>query len=230
MFQITTPTKMKLATFVVRTEKHGDDDVLAFSAGLRFVGANTFLDLVAPGLRTALYSAVEGQDQLPGVEPATPLLRCKKIGTVSLDVLCEGWTLEIEHGIDEPMRIGGAKIDKFRVTAHEGGSVEVSLRVGSNDVDEDELGRLAGKLSQQVMVRMLAPEKPADVIDGSVEAFKADHPEADATDLFAAGQAGTDGPQDPDDETEGSDPDVDGPVLAADEPARARRSRKAVLQ
>lgn len=230
MFQLTTPTEMRLASFVVRTEKHGDDDVLAFSAGLRFTGANTFLDLVAPGLRAALYSAVEGQDQLPGVEPATPLLRCKKIEAVALDVTCDGWTIEIEHGIDEPMRIGGAKIDKFKVTPHEGGSVEVAMRVGSNDVDEDELGRLAGKLSQQISVRMLAPEKPADVIDGSVEAFKRDHPEADATDLFAAGQAGADGPQDTDDDAEGSDPDVDGPVLAADEPAKARRGRRAVLQ
>lgn len=220
MFQLTTPTEFKLATFNVRTEKHGEDDVLAFSAGLKFTGANTFLDLIAPGLRESLYSAVEGQDQLPGVEPATPLLRCKKVGSVALDVTCEGWTLEIEHGIDEPMKIGGVKVDKFRVTPHEGGSVEVALRVGSNDVDENELGRLAGKLAQMISVRMLAPEKPADAIDGSVEAFRADHP--DATDMFA-------GSPDPD-ETEGDDPDCDGPVLAADEPAKTRRGRREVLQ
>lgn len=222
MFQLTTPTEMKLATFVVRTEKHGDDDVLAFSAGLRFTGANTFLDLIAPGLRESLYAAVPGQDQLPGVEPATPLLRCKKLDSVALDVTCDGWMLEIEHGIDEPIKIGGARIDKFKVTPHEGGSCEVSMRVGSNDVDEAELGQLAGKLSQMVSVRMIAPEKAADPIDGSVAAFLADHPDADPTDLFIAGQG-------PDDETEGGDPDADdaGPVLAADEPAKARR---AVLQ
>ena len=223
---------MKLATFNVRTEKHGEDDVLAFSAGLKFTGPNTFLDLIAPGLRESLYAAVPGQDQLPGVEPATPLLRCKKIDSVALELSFEGWTLEIAHGIDEPMKIGGARIDKWRVTPKDGGSVEVSLRVGSNDVDEAELGQIAGKLSQMVSVRMIAPEKPAEVIDGSVAAFQADHPDADATDLFAAGSdAGDSGPQDPDD-TEGGDPDADeaGPVLAADEPAKARKSRRAVLQ
>jgi hypothetical protein len=225
MFQLTTPTEVKLASFSVRTEKHGDDDVLAFSAGLKYVGPNTFLDALAPGLRESLYSAVEGQEQLPGVEPSTPLLRCKKIEQIALDLCFEGWTLEVEHGIDEPMKIGGVKVDKFKVTPYEGGSCEVAWRIGSNDVDETELGQLAGKLTQMIMVRLLAPEKPAEAIDGSVEAFQRDHPEADPTDLFIAGG---DGPED--EETEGGDPDCDGPVLAADEPAKARRRRGAVLQ
>jgi hypothetical protein len=221
MFQLLTSTEVKLASFNVRTEKHGEDDVLAFSAGLKYVGPNTFLDALAPGLRESLYAAVEGQEQLPGVEPSTPLLRCKKIETIALDLCFEGWTLEVEHGIDEPMTIGGVKVDKFKVTPYEGGSCEVAWRIGSNDVDETELGQLAGKLTQMIMVRLLAPEPKAEAIDGTVGAFKADHP--DATDIFSQGPDG--------DETEGGDPDADdGPVLAADEPGKSRRRRGAVLQ
>ena len=225
MFQLLSPTEMRLSTFSVRTEKHGDEDVLAFSAGLVYTGPNTFLDVIAPGLRHAIYEAVPDQDQLPGVEPATPLLRCKKVEEVAVSLCCEGWTVEVEHGIDEPMRIGGTKVDKFRVAPMEGGTVSVAMRIGSNDIDEAELGALAAKLKQVVSVRMLAPEAKAEPIDGTVAAFQADHPEADATDLFAAGS-----PPD-DDETEGGDPDADdGPVLAADEPGKSRRRRGAVLQ
>ncbi len=206
MFQLTTPTDFVLRSFNVRTETHGDDDVLAFSAGLTYTGPNTFLDRLAPGLRHALYEALPDQEQLPGVEAATPLLRCKKVGEVAIDLTCEGWTVEVEHGIDEPMIFGGVKVDKFRITPSEGGTVSVALRIGTNDVDEAELGAMASKLKQTIAVRMLAPEPKAEAIDGSVDAFRRDHPEAgeqDATDLFAAGG--------PDDEegSEGGDADVE---------------------
>lgn len=197
MFEITTPMSAKLATFTIRSEKHGEDDVLAFSMGLKITTANTFLDLLAPGLRDALFKAVEGQDQLPGVEPATPLLRCKTIDTINLDRSFEGWTLSVPHGIDEdtPITIGGAKIDKWRVTPLEGGSVEVSCRIGSNDVDETELGKLGGKLGQEIEFTLTAPKVSEPPIDGTTEAFKRDHPDAGAAgqdqghDLFAESQA-----------------------------------------
>lgn len=181
-FELLTPTDAKLASFNIRNEKHGDEDVLAFSMGLKITAANTFLDVLAPGLRESLFMAVEGQEQLPGVEPATPLLRCKGIGRIELAASFEGWTLAIPHGIDEETAIviGGAKVDKWRVVPFEGGSVEVSCRIGSNDVDETELGKLGGKLGQVISFTLTAPKfiAPPDVIDGTIEAFKRDHPGA----------------------------------------------------
>jgi hypothetical protein len=233
MFEITSPMTAKLATFAVRTEKHGDDDVLAFSMGLKIITANTFLDLLAPGLRESLFMPVEGQDQLPGVEPATPLLRCKVIDAVHLDRCFEGWTMTVLHGIDEETAIviGGAKVDKWRVLPMEGGSVEVLCRVGSNDVDETELGKLGGKLSQEIEFTLAAPVAPEPAIDGTTEAFKRDHPESNpgqgdlladsetqadrATDAFLGIHGGDDegGPRDSDQESgagdsEGGEPDL----------------------
>lgn len=170
-FEILTPTDATLSSVTPRTEKHGDDDVFAISLGLKVTGPNTLLDLLAPGLRDALYKAAEGQEDLPGVEPATPLLRCKLIETLALGACFEGWTLAVDHGIDEadPIKLGGSKVDKFRVTPREGGSVDIAFRVGSNDIDATEAGLLCSHLGQGISFTLTAPAiKKGEVIDGTV--------------------------------------------------------------
>lgn len=193
-FQITTPTPATLRTVTPRTELHGDEKVSAISLGLSIKAANTLLDALDGGkLRNALYMAVPGQDQLPGVEPSTPLLRARGIEEVKCAGTLEGWTVRFEHGIDDDSAIvlGASKVDKFRVIPTEGGSVELLFRVGTSDIDEGEAGALFGMLGQEVMITITAPvvATGAPVIDGSTEAFKADHPEAD---LFAAGAGDAD--------------------------------------
>lgn len=189
-FQITTPTPATLRTVTPRTELHGDEKVSAISLGLSIKAANTLLDALDGGkLRNALYMAVPGQDQLPGVEPSTPLLRARGIEEVKCSGTLEGWTVRFEHGIDDDSAIvlGASKVDKFRVIPTEGGSVELLFRVGTSDIDEGEAGALFGMLGQEVMITITAPviASGAPIIDGSTEAFQADHPEAG--DLFAAG-------------------------------------------
>ena len=240
MFELATPTEALLKTFTPRTEKHGDDEVSAASLGLKIVGPNTLLDIVQPGVRDMLYKAAESQDQLPGVDPHTPLLRAKGVETVKLAACFEGWTLEIDHGLDggDPFVIGGSRVDKFVVTPHEGGSVEIDFRVGSIDIDETEAGWLYGHQKHDITITLHAPEKPVDAIDGTTDAFERDHPEASAADLFAAEHGG------PEDDSEGGEPDAEddedvGPELegrldnalaAADSETpkpRSRRARKA---
>lgn len=186
-----TDAAAKLSSVTPRTERHGDDEVFAISLGFKLTTANTILDRLNPTLRDALYKAVEGQEQLPGVEATTPLLRTRAIDSLSLGACFEGWTLTVPHGIDEdePIKLGNARVDKFKVTPHEGGSVDLTFRVGSNDIDATEAGLLCAKLGQEIDITLTAPvlASGAPVIDGSTEAFKADHPEAG--DLFADGAA-----------------------------------------
>lgn len=169
-FEFHDPIEATLKSVTPRTEKHGEDDVLALSMGLAITGPNTLLDKAFPGLRQSIYMAVEGQPQLPGVEEATPKLRTKLMELVQLSAKYEGWTLTVDHGIDEddPIALGGCRIDKFRVRPMEGGSVELLFRIGSNDIDSEEAGQLFGKLHQTISIRLKAPEKPADAIDGTV--------------------------------------------------------------
>jgi len=215
-FQITTPTPATLRTVTPRTELHGDEKVSAISLGLSIKAANTLLDALDGGkLRNALYMAVPGQDQLPGVEPSTPLLRARGIEEVKCAGTLEGWTVRFEHGIDDDSAIvlGASKVDKFRVIPTEGGSVELLFRVGTSDIDEGEAGALFGMLGQEVMITITPPvvATGAPIIDGSTEAFKADHPEADLFD-------GT-GAADPADDAApgtGSSDDVNWPEPGAD--------------
>lgn len=229
MFEILTATDVTLRTLTPRTEKHGDDEVSAMSLGLTITAPNTLLDALQPGLRTMLYTAVEGQEQLPGVEPATPLLRAKGVESVHLAACLEGWTLKVDQGIDEdnPIELGGSKVDKFVVHPHEGGSVDLTFRVGTSDIDESEAGWLFGRLRQIISVTLHAPKQRAPAIDGTTEAFRRDHPGAQpsAEDLFAGGGGPEDGepPADGDDDTEGGAADAQ----AEDKPAPRRRSRRA---
>lgn len=160
-----------LRSVTPRTEKHGDDDVFAVSLGFKITTANTILDRLNATLRTSLYMAVPDQEQLPGIEPSTPLLRTRAIETLTLGASFDGWTLTIPHGIDEddPIKLGSCKVDKFKVGPKEGGSVELFFRVGSNDINATEAGMLCAKLGQSVEIALTAPVlQTAPLIDGTV--------------------------------------------------------------
>ncbi len=252
MFQILTPTEAHVASVTNRTEAHGDDRVPALSIGLEIEAANTLLDQIDPNIRQALYKAVEGQEQLPGVEPSTPVLRCHSIDHAVLTTVHEGWTLTIDDSIDDsaPMKFGGVKVDKFKVDAKQGGSIVLKLRCGTSDIDAERAGALAMHNGSSIWITLTPPAAPADVIDGSTDAFKRDHPGADAqADLLDSGDAGdafsaAHGGPDKDPDGEGDMPDgaqVDSEVSHTGnstgesfepdpKPARGRRSRKAAAE
>lgn len=187
MFEIPEFVEARLASVTNRIEKHGDEDVPAITLKVELTAANTILDGIEPSLRHALYKAVEGQDQLPGVEPATPVLRSNVLEKVLLTTSHEGWRLAVDDSIDEnePMLFGGVKVDKLSIDAKQGGSIVLGMRLGTSDIDAERLGALGMHNGQSIWIKLLKPEKAADVIDGTTAAFEADHP--DATDLFAAG-------------------------------------------
>jgi hypothetical protein len=217
-FQLLNPTDVKVASVTVREEHHGDDSVVALTMRLKLCGANTLLDALHADLRHAFYMAVPDQEQLPGVEPATPLLRAKNIlGEIPLTPKFEGWTMRVQHGIDEdePITLGSCRVDKFKLSVMEGGSVELSFNVGTNDVDPTELGILGAKLGQIVSITLTAPlpAAAADVIDGTTEAFERDHP------LF-------DGPDESD--SEGGEPDATEAFVEQHAPKKGRGRKKAV--
>jgi hypothetical protein len=161
LFELLDPTAATLSTVTNRVEKHGDDDVPAVSFGIKIVGANTILDALSATLRPTLYTKPRGQQSIEGVEPTTPNLRCAQIESASIAASFEGWTLNVDHGIDEhdPISFGGCKVDKFKVTPSEGGTVELSLRVGTSDIDAERLGIVGMKLGQQISITLRKPEK-----------------------------------------------------------------------
>lgn len=195
MFALTTSTTAKLTSLTPRIEKHGDENVPAVSLGLAITGPNTLLDLLSPTLRHGLYKpADDAGETLPGIDAPTPLLRTRGLEKIKLKTGdMTGYRLQIEHGIadDSTIDLHDCKVDKWLLEPFEGGSVCLSLRVGTSDVDETYAGRLAMKLGQEVQITLTPPEPKPDAIDGTQEAFDADHPDAgkEAGDLFAEAHA-----------------------------------------
>jgi len=191
-----TDQMVTLNSVTPRTETHGEDRVFAISLGFKLSGPNTLLDRLSAALRPMLYRGDEGQEDIPGVEASTPYLRLPGVEQLNIRGQLTGWTLTVGYGIGEPMKIGDAKVDKFRVVPHHDGIVDILFRVGSSDIDATEAGRLCSQLSQEITISLAAPVKQEAPIDGSVAAFQNDHP------LFGQGGDGDDGPGgDPADET-----------------------------
>lgn len=184
MFQLQEMTEVHVTSVTNRTELHGDERMPAVSIAVEIEAANTLLDIIDPKIREALYKAVEDQDNLPGIEQSTPVLRCNSFERHTLPTSHEGWTLSVDDGIDDtdPMTFGGVKVDKFSVEAKQGGTIVLRFRMGTSDVDADKLGKLAMHNGQSIWITLIAPKPGAEAIDGTVG-----HPGAapSAGDLFA---------------------------------------------
>lgn len=211
MFALLDKTEALLTSVTPRTEVHGDDRVFAISLGLKITGPNTLLDKLTPALRHMIYTAKpDAEPELDGIEASTPLLRCPGVELMNLKVSLEGWTLAIDASFDEdePITIGGCKVDKFRVSPSQGGTVDLMFRIGSNDIDQDEAGWLCSHLAREIWVTLTPPEAKAEAIDGTGEQFQAEHPDLpgpDAGELFSQEHGGPE-----DDPSEGGDPDAAG--------------------
>jgi hypothetical protein len=201
LFSLPNNTECVLTTFVGRTQKSGPDDVPAVTFRLKMASvSNMLLDLFSKTIRHTVYRAVEGQEQLPGMEDTTPILQSKDLTEWSPDTCLEGWRVIVARGgnDDSALQMGSCKVDDFRFSFFDGGHMDVDFRISTADVDEAGAGMLWGRQKRNVFVMITAPEAPTAkaAIDGSVEAFKKDHPEfkdganPDAGDLFAEQHGG----------------------------------------
>ena len=196
MLQIHEFTEAHLATITPRSQKHGDDEVPAVSLGLALTVPNTLLDAISETIRDALFRRIDGQSELPGVEPSTPILRCLQIERVTLDTKYEGWTLEVDDGVDDttPKVFGGCKVDKLSVEPMTGGSCVLRMRVGTSDIDAERSGMLAMHVAQSIWIKLRAPEKQTE--QPATPDAEDDAGQQDAGGLFATSAESRDADED----------------------------------
>lgn len=206
MFQLPEMTQATIASVTPRVEKHGDDDKPAVSIKLQIEGPNTLLDAIDTNIRHALYKAKpDDTPELEGIEQSTPILRCNSFERHTLATSHEGWTLAVDNDIDDtaPMKFGGCKVDKFAVEAKQGGSIVLTIRVGTSDIDADRLGWLGMHNGESIWITLTPPEPKPEAIDGTTG-----HPGAqqdpDAGGLFAAAHGEEPG------DSEGGEADIAG--------------------
>lgn len=160
LFRLDTPTEAKLATFTARTEKHGEEDVAALTLGLSITGPNLLLDKVSETLRHAFYRvADDATDGLDGIDPPTTVLRTKQLtGALPISVPeIKGGTLYVEWGIGEDMVFADVTLKSWKAECFEGGTVTLSFKASTSDIDEEEAGHLFGKQGQMLMIRFEPP-------------------------------------------------------------------------
>ena len=227
-FDLPPGTRAKLTKVTPRKEQHGPDLKQAVSLRLRLEGDGALLDLLAPGLRDASLMVPprdDTQQMIDGVPQIPTLLRVQGVDQVrKLDLKLTGYTLTIDHGIDESsaLELYTCHIDKVTAEAKQGGGSVVEWSIGSNrEITKELVGELCDLEGTEIEFSQVGPA-PGEVIDGTTEAFKRDHP--DLVDQAGDGEPGEDdGPEGEDD----ADDDQDGPTLAADDPPKQKRGRKA---
>jgi hypothetical protein len=186
-FELPAGTYLHVAKATPRKECHGDEHVQAISLRLAWTTTNDSLEKLHPNLKAALYYRVpnnELQEPIEGVPEITPNLRVPTMATpLNIEASFSGCQLTIDHGIDEStaLQLYQCQMDKFKVDPKEGGSVVISWSLSSNkQVTPELVGMLCGLEGEEVTVELVAPDvTEGDAIDGTVEAFNADHPDSD---------------------------------------------------
>ena len=198
MFALPTLTAGTVRTFNLRTEKHGDDDVTAMDLGVRVTGPSSLLDMLHTSLREMFYlPPLANQASIPGESPPWTVLRCDAVRSTGVKhelvgrnvVLEPSSEIESELGHAGAIALGACNVNKFSVTAHPGGSVDIDFRIQTNDIDADSIGHAGAMLSQEVKLSVTHTE-----VEGSHDeppaAAKAGK-KKDATGLFVEGAAST---------------------------------------
>lgn len=200
-FDLPAAARLKLLKTTPNKEHHGDQLVQAISLRLAWETTNENLALLHPQLKDMLFwrpPQVEAQQAIEGVPETTPFLRVPTVALpLKLDASFTGYTLTIEHGIDDnsALELYLCALSKFAVDAKEGGTVTIMWSLGSNkEITPELVGELCALEGGEIVAWLEPPTiaSGAPIIDGSTDAFKADHPEA--PDLFGAAGPDDDGP------------------------------------
>lgn len=194
-FDLPKQARLSLKKVTPRKENHGADLVQAISLRLEWapMEAGAALDMLAPGLLDMLFwtpPEVATQLELEGMPMVKKHRRVSAVAMpLKVDMEFSGYTLTIDHGIDESsaLQLYSCDLGKFTVDAKDGGFTTIGFSVASNKQMTPELvGQLCALEGGEVIATLEAPLIPMDQpIDGTADAFRADHP--DATDMFAAG-------------------------------------------
>lgn len=234
-FELPSGTFICIIKATPRKEHHGDDLVQAISLRMAWTTTNDSLVKLHPNLKDMLFwkvPSIDAQENIEGVPDITPNLRVHSVGfPLKVDADFTGYTLTIEHGIDEStaLELYQCGLDKFTVDPKEGGSVTITWNLSSNkNVTPELVGALCGLEGEDVSIALVAPIVQ-EAIDGTQEAFDKDHPDQaslldddapamDATDAFV--RSGTD-------EGLGADEDLTMPPGTHDEGERAQRREEA---
>lgn len=144
--------KAKLSSVNARAEAHGDKRVPAYDLKFEAACSNDALVYFHPELRQMLYKKDETPDLVDQANPeALTALRFPKLSPLKWDWEGTGYAVTIPFGIGGPsnIKLGDCKIDDFRFSPQNGGTVIVSFRVICHPETTD-VGRICEYIQQDI--------------------------------------------------------------------------------
>ena len=163
-FDLPPGARLKLTKATPRKEIHGEDRVQAISLRLRWETSNDNLNLLHPNLKDALFyraAPTEAQEEIPDVPQIVPNLRVPTMGLpLKLDNSFSGYTMKIEHGIDDDsaLELYMCALDKFTADAKEGGTAIIEWSLASNkEVTPELVGALCELEGDEIIATLTPP-------------------------------------------------------------------------
>lgn len=171
-FELLSPTAVKLMHVNLRPEKHGDEDVPAIDLKFCLAASNAALDMFHPKLRDALYynaEAEQGQEQIDGVPEVLPNRRFTAMEPIDWDLELPNRIVVVDWGLgdDSNIKLHDCRVNRFKISPIEGGTVEIEFRVQTSQIPEGALDKLSKKLKQETAISILPPTEKPDAIDGT---------------------------------------------------------------
>lgn len=163
MFSLTKET-LTLSNVNARTEKHGDEDVLAVDLSLELEASNSVLLKFSPTLRDALYTQDPGATQDMINPEHAPCLRNPQMGEIkwALEMPFVRFSIFADGTNDEEIIFSEAKCNKFHFICKEGGSVLVRFRIQKSSPLEPEVTKLLFLMNKSIKVNLEAEDEPED--------------------------------------------------------------------
>jgi hypothetical protein len=172
--------KAFLVAYTPRSEFHGEDRQAAASIKLRVTVPNNVLDNFHETLRFALFfhdvenpKADLADKAMEGNRDHLPHRRFPNLGSpLKWNDAMEGGVLTIHHGVGGPsdIVISEIKVNKFSISAKEGGTCEIEFQVHCHP-NEVNSGKLAHKVMQEIEITLEAPkaeeEEPQTSVPGT---------------------------------------------------------------
>ncbi|MEX3556559.1 MAG: hypothetical protein VB131_08520 [Burkholderia gladioli] len=197
MFEIKDSTLAKIVSCTNVSEKHGAERVPAISVGLYIVGGGELLDMFDVALRGMLYSRPQPKPgELEMEHYGLTELRFPFMRNLVWDRNYEGYLLRFHIGATgaEDVLLAECGLKDIRFTTQEGGSVGVHFKITAHPKDDEDHGKIARRVQQEIGITLTPP-------DGYIDPDLFGRPDSNASDEHRP-FAGSDLDTRPDEEVE----------------------------
>jgi hypothetical protein len=151
----------KINSCTNRSEKHGKDREPAISIGMTIVRGGEVLDHFDVALRTMLYRRPQPKPgEVPMYDQNLSELRFPFMRTLCWDKSYPGYLLRFHIGATgkEDVLLSDCEVKEIRFITQEGGSVQVSFKVNAHPISDEDHGKIARRVQQEIGITLTPPE------------------------------------------------------------------------